>query len=156
MSKVILFLDIDGVLHHSAANYGEEFCCKKYLWKILDNEPSIDVVISSDWRLTYSLEKLKDLITSDGGELYKERIIGVTPSIKGARHEYGGREKECCEWLELNNNMNSEWIALDDIAGNFKYGNKRLFLINHEIGLSDSDVDKVLEYIQSIIESGSC
>ena len=139
---MILFLDIDGVLHPDPAKVAAAFCRRHLLWKVLIARPQLKVVISSDWRLHHSLPKLAAWITKGGGEALASRIAGVTPVLQAARHEYRGREKECLVWLE--ENASESWLALDDVASNFTFGTSHVCLIDYRTGLTDADVESIL------------
>jgi hypothetical protein len=139
---MILFLDIDGVLHPDPAKAEDAFCQRHLLWQVLIARPQLRVVISSDWRLHHSLPKLADWIAKGSGEALTPRIVGITPVLQGARHEYRGREKECLAWREQN--APESWLALDDVASNFTFGSPHLCLINYRTGLIEADVETLL------------
>jgi hypothetical protein len=139
---MILFLDIDGVLHPDPAKAVDAFCRRYLLWKMLVARPQLRVVISSDWRLHHPLPELAAWITKGGGEALAPRIVGVTPVLQGTRHGYRGREKECLVWLE--ENASESWLALDDVASNFTFGTSHLCLIDYRTGLIEADVETLL------------
>ena len=60
-----LFLDIDGVLHSEPAFFAKAFCWRGILIDLLDARPHLEVVISSDWRLTQSLDEIAMQIVVD-------------------------------------------------------------------------------------------
>lgn len=149
---MIIFLDIDGVLHPDRAAIEDGFCCRHILWEILRKREFLKIVISSDWRKHHSLGEITEFILKDGGEELRDRFLGVTPVLPGSGYEYCGREKECLIWLEDNNHKETKWLAIDDIAGNFKYGSDYLFLVNYKTGLVKEYVHVILNKIDYMFE----
>ena len=141
---MIVFLDIDGVLHPDPSISDQAFCRRHLLWSILLARPNVQIVISSDWRFHHSLAELANFILRDGDPSLKPRFIGMTPELPGARHEYQGRQQECLLWLNNNQPSDCPWLAIDDVAGNFTYGSPHLILVDHRTGLALSDVERVL------------
>ncbi len=139
-----LFLDIDGVLHSEPAFFAKAFCRRGILIDLLDARPHLEVVISSDWRLTQSLDEIAMQIVVDRLDL-RPRFIGITPYLEHCQHEYRGREQECLAWLEAAGASNVRWLAIDDVAGNFTYGSKQVFLTDYRTGLTQNDLGKLLE-----------
>lgn len=144
---MIIFLDIDGVLHPDPAMAEQAFCQRHLLWPMLSARPNLKVVISSDWRKRYSLSELADFITSGGDMALKQRFVGVTPVLPGALHEYRGRERECLAWLTQHSAGEQSWVALDDVAGNFTFGSPQLVLTNYQTGLTETDIDAALSKV---------
>lgn len=126
-SSDLLFLDIDGVLHPVGGDYS--FCSRFFshlplLEELLREFNSVDVVISSDWRLAESIEQLQRYFSAD----IRQRIIGATPQIDSnlvVRHR---RQLEIQAWLDGNGHSDAEWVALDDWPSNFEAGFVRLVL----------------------------
>jgi len=77
-SSDLLFLDVDGVLHPVGVDYSFSsrfFSHLPLLEELLREFRSVDVVISSDWRLAESIEQLQRYFSED----IRHRIIGATP-----------------------------------------------------------------------------
>ncbi len=144
---MILFLDIDGVLHPDPATQEQAFCNRHHFCKLLITLPYVKVVISSDWRLHHSLEEIKSFILKDAEEDLAERIVGVTPFVPEWKVEYCGRERECLMWLQENNEK--KWLAIDDIASNFSFGSSQVYLTDYRIGLTENDIKLLIEKIST-------
>jgi hypothetical protein len=82
---------------------------------------------------------------SAGAPDLRRRVIGMTPALPDCRHEYRGREREVEAWLAANGGPN--WIALDDVAGNYMYGSERVYLTDYRTGLIAADVPKILSRV---------
>lgn len=113
---MILFLDIDGVLHplfprrDRPAAESMPLAYLPRLASVLREHPHVQIVISSTWRISRSLEQLQQLFPHD----LQHRVIGATPALnEDARH--GGREWEALSWLDAHP-QHTEWLALDDCA----------------------------------------
>lgn len=123
----LLFLDVDGVLHPVGMNYSFSsrfFSHLPLLEELLREFRSVDVVISSDWRLAESVEQLQRYFSED----IRHRIIGATPQLDpnaAVRHR---RQLEIQAWLEGNGRRDAEWVALDDWPQSFEAGFERLVL----------------------------
>lgn len=141
---MIIFLDIDGVLHPEPATAEQAFCRRHLLWEMLSARPRLQLVISSDWREHHSLPELTGLITSGGDSRLSDWFIGTTPVLPVAKNEYRGRERECLQWLAESGFTDGQWLAIDDVAGNFSYGSPRLVLTDYRVGLMPQDVEHVL------------
>lgn len=137
----ILMLDIDGVLHPEPVQAVDVLCSLPLLHDILKARPKMRVVVTSDWRLRHSLEELSAMLSA-GAPGLRRRVVGMTPELPDCRHEYQGREREVMAWITANGGP--EWIALDDVAGNYAYGSKQVYLTDYRTGLIPADVPKIL------------
>ena len=147
---VIIFLDFDGVLHPFPTRGADNlFSSLPVLWKLLDTLPEASVVITSSWREQNDLRTLTDLITANGGEHYRDRIIGVTPvAVSPDVILQGERQDEIEAWISANTFGSVRYVILDDIPDFFHPGCTQLYLANYETGLVDDDVPKIVEMIR--------
>jgi len=126
-SSDLLFLDVDGVLHPVGVDYSFSsrfFSHLPLLEELLREFPSVDVVISSDWRLAESIEQLQRYFSED----IRHRIIGATPLINPDTFVQHRRQLEIQAWLDGNGHSDAEWVALDDWSESFEAGFARLVL----------------------------
>ena len=136
---MILFLDIDGVLHPEGEghlpNDGTDFCFLPRLETLLREFPHVRIVISSMWRERYSLDELRAFFSPDIGA----RIIGATPLPRrdNAGYVHARREGEICEWLAANGGVEQPWVALDDAEWQFDRHMDRLVACGSFVGFDD-------------------
>ncbi|SEL82136.1 hypothetical protein SAMN05518845_111266 [Variovorax sp. YR750] len=126
-SRKLLFLDIDGVLHPVGKDYSfssRPFSHLPLLEELLREFRSVDVVISSDWRLAENVEQLQRYFSDD----IRHRIIGATPQISPDAIVDCRRQLEIQAWLDGNGCSATEWVALDDWPLSFDVGFERLVL----------------------------
>lgn len=122
MSRQLLFLDIDGVMHsvdHVRAAYtstGIEYTGDRLfehlpsLGRILDQCPDVSVIISSSWRHVHSLHELQGFFGGCG-----HRVIGTTANIDASGSLPANRFQEClavAEQLGV-----ADWVIVDDQPG---------------------------------------
>ena len=74
----VVFLDFDGVTHPEPCRSDALFCFLPRIEEVLREHPEVDIVISSSWRLEFSLEQLRGHFSAD----IASRVVGVTPSNK--------------------------------------------------------------------------
>jgi hypothetical protein len=135
---MILFLDFDGVLHPEPCCDREQlFCRMPLLEAVLRDVPSVEIVISSTWRVQHSLDELQQLFSPDIGC----RITGVTPlrpTVDPPPHlaPYP-RHAEIDAWLKQSSRTAERWIALDDRADWFKPFLTTLVHCDSSIGLTE-------------------
>lgn len=116
----IIFLDIDGVLNsrkcykehqHPPLNpYGQLDLCPIYcerLGSFLNQNPDIQIVVSSSWRRVNSLGQLKQKL-SDALGINPDRIIDTTPALGIER----GHEIQF--WLDKQSERPLSFCILDD------------------------------------------
>ncbi|WP_431511583.1 HAD domain-containing protein [Variovorax sp. DAIF25] len=126
-SSDLLFLDVDGVLHPVGVDYSFSsrfFSHLPRLEELLLEFKSVDVIISSDWRLAESIEQLQRYFSAET----RHRIIGATPQIDPGVAVHHRRQLEIQAWLDGNGRSDAEWVALDDWPENFEAGFARLVL----------------------------
>lgn len=115
MSRRVLFLDVDGVLH-PGREPGELGPSDHYMrvgplgWvRFLATElkvhPDVEIVVHSSWREVYSLEELQEMLAEFG-----ERRIDVTPP--------GPRCESIVAWLQVHGE-DVRFLVLDDEPGEF-------------------------------------
>jgi hypothetical protein len=138
---MIIFLDFDGVLHPN--DRIEEFCRTPLLWQILRACPDAQVIFSTTWRDSYDFDNMLDFVTAGGGEDLAHRFIGNTPSLEDEGH-YGRRDLEIKRWLTTNAHTGA-WLAIDDMAELFAGGHPNLHLTDGDCGLTDADVQKIID-----------
>lgn len=130
----VLMLDIDGVLHPGQAG---SLIYLPMLEDWLRQHPQVDVVVSSNWRETRSLDELQSLFSFD----IRVRIIGTTPVIPGARRED--------EIAALADEYGIEqWAAVDDRGSGFPHtGQHRLAKTESLDGLTKQTFERLEEIL---------
>jgi hypothetical protein len=115
---MILFLDFDGVMH--PIDQHNLFCREEHLARVLRKFPDVEIVISSSWRLTHSLQNMQSFFLTD----MRSRVIGVTPiiDIEGSVNCGCTRFLEIQKYLADTGNQHRNWVALDDDASLFPFG----------------------------------
>ena len=136
---MILFLDFDGVLHRYGCKQSDLFGQLPLLEAWLFQHPGVDVVISSTWRLTRSIEEIRGFFSP----ALRPRIVGVTPKLNGDSPERFVREAEVAMWLRGSDQPWKAWAVLDDKAWLFKPFNDRVVLCDPAVGLSDVELARM-------------
>lgn len=112
---MILFLDFDGVLHPIPTEDRNMLCHVPRLESVLHAFPHVQVVISSWWRASHTLDELREYFSED----IRHRIIDVTPlqteRVPGSLFLAAAKERgeEVLQWIE-SNSYGGKWVALDD------------------------------------------
>ena len=109
MNNMIIFLDIDGVLRRKGSPPNKfESCCLNVFEKSLTELGIFSIVISSTWRLAYSLEQIRCGFRRE----IRSFIIDSTPVSTGsAKFE---RYEEISIWRTENHQTSTPWVAIDD------------------------------------------
>jgi hypothetical protein len=132
----VLFLDFDGVAHayeHGTLEHLPAF------EELMQRHPEIDVVISSDWRLTLNKKGLLELFSKD----FRGRIVGTTPDL--------GSIKRHPEVLRFVADYNiHKWIAVDDRADLFPPSCEYLFLTDKSVGLNKEWILKLESRLEAL------
>lgn len=143
-------LDFDGVLHPDPC-YDEVdlFANRLLLEEVLREFANVDVVITSTWRLKYSLENLKHFFVDD----LASRFIGVTPQwfdypilcdIIGPTYL---REIEILAWLRESAMPWRQWVALDDKKHWFRPFCKNLIACDPAVGMQRDVQTQLCRYL---------
>ena len=131
---MILFLDIDGVLHPDPPQPDQRLRSLPRLVAVLQDFPLVEIVISSLWREHLSLDQLRELFPLD----LRKRIIDVTPIAERIDGWLPARrEGEILEWLEGSGRADEPWLALDDQGWQFTQHRDRLIVCVFYDGLDD-------------------
>jgi hypothetical protein len=143
-SVQILFLDFDGVMHPEFCHSSKHFMHRDYFEEVARAFPDIELVISSTWRLTRSLDELRELFSAD----IAARVTAVTPrypQLDDVPDTLVGyeREAECRAWLLQQGYAAREWLAVDDRSWNFRPFSRNTFLVDGSIGL-DAEASRAL------------
>lgn len=111
----ILFLDFDGVLHPVGGVPSRQRLARLPLLEALLREPALQevgIVISSTWRVAYSMAQLRSGFAPD----MRARVFDRTPQLDG--YVPHTRHAEISAWLEVHPEVR-HWIALDDDVRGF-------------------------------------
>lgn len=150
---MILFLDIDGVMHPADCIDPADprmFGQRQFLESVvrsLATPPAL--VISSAWRLTRPLPVILQFFARDIADL----IVGVTPQFKDVWRsvpDHMGsytREAECWAWRFQHGLLAQPWLAIDDKPGLYRPLNTHLYAVDPRTGLTENDVPRLLEVI---------
>lgn len=154
----VLFLDFDGVLHPEPSLSKDFFSQLPLLEAVLRQYPTVDIVISSAWRLDWvgsansvAVEQLRRHFSTD----VAARVVGVTPYM-GRLHESGldalphVRELECYAWMKSNRQIGTRWMALDDRADYFLPRCNNLMTVDGRTGFVPSDVETFRQRLTKI------
>lgn len=127
--NIYLFLDIDGVLattrqyltnrkkwHPEYNRYKFDEGCVKVFNSILEKHPMI-IILSSDWKLNYSLEVLNTIFEING---VKAKVSDITPNLWGVQYFRMSELEECraeeiLKYQTDHANIIDKWLAIDDL-----------------------------------------
>jgi hypothetical protein len=113
MGKLI-FLDFDGVLRRETSpQYSFDQDCLENFESAMRHCAISKIVISSTWRLAFSLNELRSKFSSD----VAGRIVGKTPET--LEEETYERYAEIMAYLEERNITAMPWVAIDDSPAHF-------------------------------------
>ena len=129
----VVFLDIDGVLHPRQTG---SLSLLPQFEDWLRARPSVEVVISSSWRLSSSEDDLRALFADD----LRPRILGATPVLNGEL-----REAEVLAVVRAYRLR--AWAALDDGASEFPSTRGHLVATEYTVGITRcalQSLDRVL------------
>lgn len=156
----VIFLDIDGVLNGDDGpplfsegwplSHLETHLIEKInqIVEALDqiSEIKTKIVISSSWRVRFSLEEITEMLKTKG---LRVEIIDATPRIFPRRmSEYIQRGQEIKSWLQnVKEYQIDKFIILDDESDMMEL---RKFLIktNYKTGITDADVNKAINMLK--------
>jgi hypothetical protein len=130
-----LLLDFDGVVHR---NMNGTFERMAMLESWLLARPSVDVAISSTWRLENSLAQLRDCFAS---EALHARVVGVTPELH-YEHRYP-RQAEIEQYLRETGRARGRYAALDDDLDLFAPGCPFLVRTDPRIALTAQNLEEL-------------
>jgi hypothetical protein len=142
-----IFMDFDGVTHP----WGEveDFRSLPLIEAVVREFDEARIVISSDWRMLFSLQKLKLRFSED----IRPRIAGATPHMlpKHGAELHGLREREAMLWLAQHESDIdvSAWCALDDAPGNWM-SRSRLLLTDFKRGFTEEDADALRRMLNGL------
>lgn len=139
---MILFLDFDGVLHPLSRANGA-FALTPHFERVMRDYPDVDIVISSAWRETNPIEKLRLVFSED----FRHRLIDVTPVVATDRKPHP-REIEILSWLREAGREYEAWLAIDDSEWLFSPGCKNLILTDTDIGFNE-EIEHLLRNVLS-------
>ncbi|MFN4064611.1 hypothetical protein GO613_20470 [Azoarcus communis] len=144
-----VFMDFDGVTHP----WGEveDFRCLPLIESVVREFEEVRIVISSDWRMLFSLQKLVARFAED----IRPRVVGVTPHVlpKQGAELHGLRERESMLWLAQHEAdfTTAPWCAIDDAPGNW-LSRSRLILTDFKRGFTDEDAGAMRRMLQGFRE----
>lgn len=165
--KKIIFLDIDGVLNNQLW-YGSDKHkalpqSSKIEWKISQFDPTsmkflksllidtkAEIVISSSWRKSNSLENLRTLFEPFG--IPKEKIIGLTPIINYSKN-FGSVPRGCeiKSWLDKRYTDSQrgeyQYVILDDDSDMLLWQQENYFRVDGYCGLTPNIIYRVTRFL---------
>lgn len=160
----ILFLDIDGVLNsdfwykkqppNSTSNNSLAQHLDKQAIALLNKivrKTQAKIVLSTTWRLHYSLETLQTILENCG---FIGELIGKTPDLVSL-HSSFVRGNEILQWCKDNEaviggkyqNFKS-YVILDDKDDMLYWQRKNFFQIDRYAGLTPSKVSAVIRFLE--------
>ena len=154
MNDLILFLDVDGVLHPLGRQPGLLYRSVPIFEEALRAHPQIEVVISSDRRIHESLDELRKPFSLD----IRSRIIDVNPfaddftELEESRFPADllkhPRQMECLAWLANRRpGEDTQWVAIDDTAAHFHPLQPNIYWVEGATGLEMSDLRQLQDFL---------
>lgn len=144
-----IFMDFDGVTHP----WGEveDFRSLPLIESVIREYEEARIVISSDWRMLFSLSKLVRRFAED----IRPRVVGASPHLlpRSGPELHGLREKEAMLWLaqHVEDISTARWCALDDAPGNW-VTRSRLVLTDFKRGFTEEDAGVLRRMLEGFRE----
>ena len=153
----ILFLDFDGVMHPDPCPKKSFFCQLPLIEAVLRELPQVDIVVSSSWRYDHQLEELKAFFSPD----IRPLVIDVTPTVARTNDEgwipphllQHHREWECRKWLRQHRDVDTPWLAIDDVSEWFVPDCEHVLLTQSELGFQSNQTSQLRDMLKAIISA---
>jgi hypothetical protein len=136
--ELLLFLDIDGVLHPNHCPEEQYFNCCHALCDAIQ-KTGVGVVISSNWRLHHTYDELLEILPKP----ISGRIVGTTGVPYVGKH---AKYQEIMTFLDDYRGW-SEWRALDDSAWEFPTSCTELILCDGTKGVMRPQVEAISSWL---------
>ncbi len=154
----IIFLDIDGVICTSSCyGRGKNNKWDAYMFdpkavsllNFILQETGAEIILSSDWRHTYSLQEMREIFCHNG---VIKGPIGFTTRSKtytGDNLE-GGRADEILAWIEVHAwKGDIKWVAIDDLNMSERLFPNFVHVPREQEGIKQLGIkDKILEILK--------
>ena len=141
---MILFLDIDGVLHPTSGSKPFVPACLSVLESLVSDFPDMEIVITSSWREEKPLSELKALLGAQLGS----RVIGTTPVIDEPFLHHV-RFHEVQAYLLETNKPDRSWVAVDDEIGNYPEESP-VVITDRRTGIKETDGQRLKAMIVNV------
>lgn len=137
-AKLLVYLDFDGVLHPASPAMGDLFS-RTHLLESIFEQTDLQIVISSSWRFTHTLEQLQAKLPSR----LAQRVIGMTGDAVIGKH---------ARYQEITNHVrqlgsSTAWRALDDSYWEFPTSCKELIRCNPNTGVDHKEVAQLKTWL---------
>ncbi|NVO06155.1 MAG: hypothetical protein HXX19_09630 [Rhodoferax sp.] len=147
----VIFLDFDGVTHPEPSFQDNVFCRLDKIAAVLNRYPAVDIVISSSWRMHYTLDERKEFLSP----IAADRVVGMTPSIKTPSPDWlpgvvpeHERQWDIKTWMKANRPWGTLWIAIDDRPQWFGPECVGLLLTDRKTGFTGGDAVLLQQMIE--------
>lgn len=136
-SGIVLMLDIDGVLHPCQSGSLRHMPMFEQ-WML--GHPSVDIVMSSNWRETRPFADLRGLFPAS----IQDRLIGTTPVLEGQL-----REDEILHFTRQH--RIARWFCVDDLVGDFpNIGKTHLIATEYLTGMTVETLAAMTQRVHSL------
>ncbi len=132
---VVLFFDIDGVLH---PHQTETLEFKDRLLALLYQYPNLELVMCSNWRETASQSWFEDRL----GNPLADHFKGCTPRLYGRVNRRQHEIDEFCRMFRV-----KRYAVVDDRADLYPVGYPNLVLTDPSEGLTDETIRELIEIL---------
>lgn len=129
-----LFYDVDGVLHPNDVG---NLSCVSHLVSIINKVPSLQLIMSSNWRETMDEEFFERVFPNE----ILERTIGFTPVLE----TYPYRRQREIEAFAAHFGLN-RYLCIDDQERLYESGWPNLYAIDRSRGLDEKSSENIASY----------
>ncbi len=137
--SVVLFVDIDGVMHPDMSPPEHEFSCIEVFERALSPYRELDIVITGRKRLSMGLDRIRSRFSAE----FANKIVGVTPDLSG-EEDAADPELERTVWMAKNRSatpaQENRWIGVGPLrAFSGEEPVDRVLLVSPQAGFTYED-----------------
>jgi hypothetical protein len=149
---LILFLDFDGVTHPEPYDQEAAFQQLPLIEAVVRDVVGVEIVVSSSWRESHSLEALREFFAPD----IRPLVVDVTPDIWNPEQPQPFlRESECMAWLATNRPAGTRWLAIDDRPSWFQPNCPNLLVTDTTQGFLSSQMEMLRGMLMTLLRRES-
>lgn len=152
--KKVLYLDFDGVLHHSEVYWSPRkgpyidptlnqklFAYAALLEELLLPYPEVAIVLSTSWVLKYGCRGAARRLPNG----LRQRVIGATFHTRMNREDFDNASRGMQVWADVYRRQPADWLALDDDYLQWPaWCRDKLIRTHPQLGLSSQETQELL------------